>query len=237
VASIAGWLPATTAMSSNDQVRLADLMWQVRSAVAARPPGMWHEVIDTLRPHVPRLWQRLSPADKRLFLRHLAPYWEAHRHRMPPATARRVTALRMTGRLSVVRGRISAVTSAPCGVRVRLDTDGNHPTELAAGWAINCTGSGRDVTRTAGPLLRGLFASGQARPDPLRLGLDADPSGALLDAAGWPSSTLFTLGPPLRGVRYETTAVPEIRDQAAALARHLVATAEHATYARPGHAA
>jgi uncharacterized NAD(P)/FAD-binding protein YdhS len=30
---------------------------------------------------------------------------------------------------------------------------------------------------------------------------------------------LFTLGPTLRGCRYETTAIPEIRDQAAALAR------------------
>jgi hypothetical protein len=27
--------------------------------------------------------------------------------------------------------------------------------------------------------------------------------------------TIFTLGPPLRGLWYETTAIPEIRDQAA----------------------
>lgn len=46
--------------------------------------------------------------------------------------------------------------------------------------------------------------------------------GALLDAAGRPSATLFTLGPPLRGQLYETTAVPEIRDQAAVLARQLI---------------
>jgi uncharacterized NAD(P)/FAD-binding protein YdhS len=40
----------------------------------------------------------------------------------------------------------------------------------------------------------------------------------VLDAAGTASATLFTLGPTLRGIRYETTAIPEIRDQAAALA-------------------
>jgi uncharacterized NAD(P)/FAD-binding protein YdhS len=40
--------------------------------------------------------------------------------------------------------------------------------------------------------------------------------------SGRPSDTLFTLGPPLRGQLYETTAVPEIRDQAAALARRLI---------------
>ena len=52
----------------------------------------------------------------------------------------------------------------------------------------------------------------------------AGPAGAVLDSAGTPSGTLFTLGPPLRGLRYETTAIPEIRDQAAALARQLTST-------------
>ncbi|MGB6582910.1 MAG: hypothetical protein WBF34_33850, partial [Streptosporangiaceae bacterium] len=42
-------------------------------------------VVDTLRPHIPELWQRLSPPDKRLFLRHVARYWEVHRHCVPPA--------------------------------------------------------------------------------------------------------------------------------------------------------
>jgi len=42
------------------------------------------------------------------------------------------------------------------------------------------------------------------------------------DAAGRPANGIVALGPPLRGRRYETTAIPEIRDQAAALARHLL---------------
>jgi uncharacterized NAD(P)/FAD-binding protein YdhS len=57
----------------------------------------------------------------------------------------------------------------------------------------------------------------------------------VLDASGTPSSTLFTLGPPLRGLLYETTAIPEIRDQAAALARCL-SRATHAP-SRPASAA
>jgi hypothetical protein len=36
-----------------------------------------------------------------------------------------------------------------------------------------------------------------------------------------PSSVFFTLGPPRRGELFETTAVPEIRVQAEALALHL----------------
>ena len=57
----------------------------------------------------------------------------------------------------------------------------------------------------------------------------------MLDAAGTPSATLFTLGPPLRGIRYETTAIPEIRDQAAALAELLTAVPQGRRH--PGSAA
>lgn len=122
------------------------------------------------------------------------------------------------------------------GLRVRLD-QGGTVTELAAGWVINATGAHRDVTRAADPLLRDLFGQGLIRPDPLRLGIDATPGGAVLGASGRPSSTIFTLGPPLRGLWYETTAIPEIRDQAAALALRLTAGAYRPLGARPSSAA
>ncbi len=225
------WLPALA--DSRGPVRLGDLLWQVRAAMASRPQR-WEEVVDALRPEVPALWQRLSDGDKRLFLRHVARYWEVHRHRMPPATARQVTALRGTGQLSVQAGRVTSVTGQGAGLRISIEQDG-RVTEREACWLVNATGPGADVTRTPDPLLRDLLTVGLARPDPLRLGIEASPEGAVLDAGGLPSRALFTLGPPLRGVRYETTAIPEIRDQAATLAGHLVATL-HA-HQRPGSAA
>ena len=45
---------------------------------------------------------------------------------------------------------------------------------------------------------------------------------------------MFTLGPLLRGRWYETTAIPEIRDQAAVLARFLLTSR---ALAGPGNAA
>ncbi|HEY7881423.1 MAG TPA: FAD/NAD(P)-binding protein [Streptosporangiaceae bacterium] len=230
------WLPALS--DAVAPVRLPELLWQVRSAMASRP-NHWQDVVDAVRPHVPSLWRRLPDRDKRLFVRHVARYWEVHRHRMPPATARRLTELRCTGRLSVLRGRVTEITGVPAAraaerLRIRVEQDASG-TDLAAGWLINATGPGPDVTRTSDPLLRDLLARGLARPDPLRLGLDAALDGALLDAAGTPATSLFTLGPTLRGVRYETTAIPEIRDQAATLARLLIATPQ--TRQHPGSAA
>lgn len=203
-------------------LRLTALIRSVRASVAAYP-GDWQDIVDELRPQIPRLWEQLPETDKRLFLRHLARYWEVHRHRVPPETARRIAALTSAGRLKVHRGRVIAAWDEHGGVRVRIDHGGSS-TDLAAGWLINCTGPAADITTTADPLLRHLLDSGLARPDPLRLGLDADASGAVRDAAGLPASDFFTLGPLLRGRCYETTAIPEIRDQAAALARHILTT-------------
>jgi uncharacterized NAD(P)/FAD-binding protein YdhS len=214
------WLPVFS--QNAGPVRLTDLMWQVRTAIGDRPTA-WQDIVDALRPHVPELWQRLPLGDKRMFVRHLARYWEVHRHRIPPQTAQQVTMLRATGRLSVHAGRITGVGEHPDGLRVTVGT-GAGGYELGGGWLINATGPAADVTATTDPLLRGLLDRGQARPDPLRLGVDADSSGALLDTVGRPNTRLFTLGPPLRGCRYETTAIPEIRDQAAALARLITAT-------------
>jgi uncharacterized NAD(P)/FAD-binding protein YdhS len=87
---------------------------------------------------------------------------------------------------------------------------------------------------TTGPLLRYLLDAGLARPDPLRLGLDTDSHGGLRNATGRPSSDIFTLGPLLRGRWYETTAIPEIRDQAAVLARFALTSR---ALAGPGNAA
>ena len=225
------WLPAMT--RTTGPVRLADLMWQVRSTIAANPAN-WFDVMDALRPLVPGLWRRMPPEDKRLFLRHVARYWEVHRHLVPPATARRITELRATGRLLVHSGQIKAVTQHADRLRILADT-GADAVQFEADWLINGTGSTADVEATASPLLRDLFDSGMARPDPIRLGIDAGPDGRVLSRAGVPSDVLFALGPPLRGLWYETTAIPEIREQAAALARQI--TGSNRLSQRPGSAA
>jgi uncharacterized NAD(P)/FAD-binding protein YdhS len=199
-------------------LRLPDLLATVRAAIRDRD-GEWHGVVDALRPHVPGLWARLGVEDRRRFLALVARYWEVHRHRIPPATASRVAGLQASGRLNVLRGRLVSATAGRDDLTVRLENDG-ATRELRVGWLVNGTGPGSDVA--GDPLLRDLFLAGLARPDALRLGLDADENGAVLDATGRPHERIFTLGPTLRGVRYETIAIPEIRDQAAALAPRLL---------------
>jgi len=78
-----------------------------------------------------------------------------------------------------------------------------------------------DVSRSADPLLRALVRRGVVAPDPLRLGVDGTPAGEVRDVSGQVVPGLYVVGPPRKGVLWETTAVPEIRGQAAALAHRL----------------
>jgi uncharacterized NAD(P)/FAD-binding protein YdhS len=212
--------PAAETSLPGGDLRLAELMRTVRAAIRSNG-GDWQGVVDGLRPHVPELWARLGLDDRRRFLTSVARYWEVHRHRIPPATADQIARLRAAGRLRVLRGSLVSASAGRDEMRVRLASEGVGR-ELRVGWLVNGTGPAAEVT--GDPFLSRLIDAGLARPDPLRLGLDAEEAGAVLDAAGRPHDRIFTLGPTLRGVRYETTAIPEIRAQAAALVAPLLAT-------------
>jgi uncharacterized NAD(P)/FAD-binding protein YdhS len=94
---------------------------------------------------------------------------------------------------------------------------------LAVARVINATGPSVDYRTWDDPLVRALFDRGWIRPGPLGFGLDATTEGAILDRDGRASTILTTLGPTLRGSLWETTAVPEIRAQAARLAMRILA--------------
>jgi uncharacterized NAD(P)/FAD-binding protein YdhS len=72
-----------------------------------------------------------------------------------------------------------------------------------------------------------LIDQGLARADPLGLGVVTDAFGAVLDASGRADPDLLTLGALRRGQLWESTAIPEIRKQAAALAETLTERLTH----------
>ncbi len=183
----------------------------------------WRAAVDALRPDTQILWQSLSEAEQRRFLRHLRPYWDCHRHRIAPAVAARVQSMIDSGQLQRHMGRIQEFRERDGHVEAVIrQRGGAGMTTLRAGAVLNCSGSESDYRNLDHLLVRNLLQQGQAIPDPLRLGLKVDGRGALLDDHGVASPRLYTLGPPQKGVLWETTAVPEIRVQAERLAMTLL---------------
>ena len=217
--------PAHRPPDIEDATTIREYLAAVRRCVEAVEgnEGNWRQVVDSLRPITPQLWQRLSVEDRERFLRHLRPFWDAHRHRAAPSCMKAIDDLRASGWLSVRAARLVAVAVNGDGVDVTIQPRGRDQTEtLRVGCVINCTGPSSDVTTANDPLLTHLFVAGLARPDPLRMGIDVTGDGAVVAADGTPSPVLGYVGPLLRARDGEGTAVPELRSHAARLAARLV---------------
>ena len=193
--------PATWAACAGLQVarygRRADVAGPHRDEGSPAGLGRDH---GRLRPRMPRLWQRLSVADGRSSPARHALLGGAQARMRRPA---RVSALLGTGWLWCTRGRSRG-----------------HPGAGRAAGAHRARGRGRNRARgrmadqrhrpgsdiyTHRRQRQVTATSTRAGPAGLtRLGLDATPSGAMLDAAGRQSGNLITLGAPLRGLWYET---------------------------------
>ncbi|HEX5086255.1 MAG TPA: FAD/NAD(P)-binding protein [Nocardioides sp.] len=216
--SSTAWLsPVPSGPVTADQ--LAGLLRE--QIAAARRQGVdWRAVVDGLRAPTQGLWQRLDLAERQRFLQHYAREWEVRRHRMATEVATALATYRDEGRLQVLAGGVAAVTDH--GSRCELELPA-LPDPMFADAVVNCTGPQSDVARSADPLVRSLVARGLLTPDPLRLGVACTPEGDVLDVSGQVVPGLHVVGPPRKGVLWETTAIPEIRTQAAALAHRLPA--------------
>lgn len=196
----------------------------------------WQGVIDSLRSSSNSVWQALPLEERKRFLRHVRPYWEAHRHRCAPQVQHVIDSLKKEDRLSVIAGRILdwRDEDGVSEVRYRSRSSGEELT-LRVDRIVNCTGSEINFRELHDPLTRSLISRGLARPGALSLGLDVTEDGALVDVDGVPSKCLFAVGPLRKGCMWETTAVPEIRSQVKTLAACIAdsirqAMVEHGTH-------
>ncbi|UVK96906.1 FAD/NAD(P)-binding protein [Pseudomonas sp. B21-048] len=201
---------------------LRELRRHCRDAIAQ---GIdWQAPLDTVRAHIGRLWSQATDMQRRQFVRHVRPWWESHHHRSPPLSAELVARLHGEGRLRIHAASFKGLEPSLNGeVSIRIRRRGEAETCVVQGAAlINSSGIEYDWRRVARPLPQQLLACGLVRPGPLALGIAAADDGAVLSADGQVASRLFAMGPPLRGMWWESTAVTDVASQAKFLAARLV---------------
>jgi uncharacterized NAD(P)/FAD-binding protein YdhS len=180
-------------------------------------------VTDSLRPDTQTIWMALPEEEKQRFMRHLYRYWEIIRSRIAPENEAVIEAMRASGQLEIRAGQIRDLVDTGAALEVRYVRPGQSSPEVeTAALVINTTGPEADYRRVDHPLVQNLMRRGLIRPGPAGLGLDGLPNGAVIGQNGLPSDVLFTLGPTLRGVLWESLSVIEIRVQAERLARTLL---------------
>jgi uncharacterized NAD(P)/FAD-binding protein YdhS len=176
----------------------------------------WQAIVNGIRPSIQEIWQRLPLGEQVRFLRHVRPYWDAHRHRLPRGVHDHVQSEFATGRAVLLRGRLSDVARGSDGFNLAVRKRGSNLVQgFRVDLAFDCSGHKPDV---GSPLIKSLIGQGLVRPDAHGLGLAARLNGRVIGRYDT-TPALFALGPLSQGSLWEITAVPEIVQQADAAAR------------------
>ena len=203
---------------------LREVVRYVRELSANDPRGdKWRRVFTELRSIAPSLWRNWTVAERRRFLRHVRPFWDAHRHRLAPRVHGKIERAIATGQLKIVCGRLDVIEQHPTRDGLRVSVRHGHATRtLDAAYVVNCTGPEAHPGRTSNPLLQGLIGDNVARADSLGLGLAVDSESRVISANGSAHPSLFAVGALTRGTRWEITAIPEMREQANSVVRKVL---------------
>jgi uncharacterized NAD(P)/FAD-binding protein YdhS/predicted metal-dependent enzyme (double-stranded beta helix superfamily) len=212
-------------------VRALELLRQLRqqAAAAAEAGTPWQAVVDGLRPHISRLWSRMPISERRRFLSHLRSFWEVHRHRIPVPVAERFAAMRASGAVRVLPGRVESVTAdeEQLQVVIRQRSTGER-SELTCRWIVNATGPTPSNSPAANPAIGSLIIQGLLAPDELNLGVTTTADGHAIAANGQAVPDLLVVGTLRKPDLWESTAVPELRNQAASAAEQILAALQPA---------
>jgi len=175
-------------------------------------------IVDKMRPHTQRVWQRFTLEEKKTFARRHAARWNILRHRIAPEIHAQITSAQLTGQLQVHAACIEQVEAA--GDRVRVSLSGNQ--SLEGDLVLNATGPQTRLVDTKSILLQNLLRRGLIAPDEMEMGIRIQPDHTVIDSEDRPSPRLMALGPLLRGTYWETIAVPELRVQARRVAETIL---------------
>lgn len=206
-------------------VRALDLSRRIRQKVRElAPQGVdWRAVVDGLRPHTAALWQAMSTDERQKFITRLRPFWEVHRHRMALSIGERYGELSDCDWVHLLAGRVISAQSDGNEVRLVIAERGsNRLIEIDAAWVVNCTGPAPSNSPAANPAIGSLLVDGHVRPDDLRLGIETMDNGNPISRDGQVVPDLFVVGTLRKPFYWESTAVPELRAQAAAVAEQVL---------------
>lgn len=198
------------------------LLRRVREALAkAAAAGLpWQSVFDGLRSDAEPLWAALPTTERRRLQRHARPFWDTHRHRLPPPTGD-ILRRRLADSSLVIRpATITAAAASGAQLHVQLRSPGVDMAYSEAFDAVVLTAGFGRIGDSANGLVSRLLAAGLVTLDGTGQGLNCDPQCRVL--ADPSQDRLFLLGPPARGSFADSTGVPEITRQAACIARRIV---------------
>ena len=192
------------------------LLRQVRAAVKkAEAEGLtWQGVFDVLRWRAEEFWRALPVPERRRLLRHARPFWDTHRHRLPPPTAAILARRLAENTLRIAAAAVTGVHGADRRIDVFFRRRGAGAAARETFDAVILTAGPGRLDEPENALSAKLLSSGLLTLDATGQGFCCGAAGQVEGRQGPP---LFVVGPPTRGTFAEIISVPEIARQIDAL--------------------
>ncbi len=192
------------------------LLW-LRRLIRNNPDVPWPSILDGLRPHTKKIWFNWTVEEKKYFLQKIRPYWEIARHRIPEKSSSLLHSMASAGQLELKKGYLVDAAATDSGIAI-VYRAGQQDVRQVFDKVVNCTGPESNYRKVRFPIISELIGRGKVTTDTLGLGILCTPEGKIINAQNEIEAGLWCIGPMRKAVLLETTALREIREQAAELA-------------------
>ena len=159
--------------------------------------------------------------EKKYFLQRIRPYWEIARHRIPAKSALLLNEMTNAGQLELKKGYIVEAKATDGGIEIVYCSNRNDVRQVFHK-VINCTGPESNYRKIRFPIISDLIGRGKIKTDELGLGIKCTPEGRIINEQDKIEAGIWCVGPMRKAVLWETTALRELREQAAELASLIV---------------
>lgn len=166
----------------------------------------WQRVFDRWRPHLSVIWQKLDTNGRKRFFNRLFTLWNVHRHRMAPQVGALIHDELAKGTLKIIKGKVQVISEA----------DGFSLTAGSSQYNVkrifDCRGPCYDICSSGSRLFLSLYQKSLIQPHETGWGIKI--SGDFRVSPSGLDGSFLAMGTSIIGERLETTAVPELRQQA-----------------------
>lgn len=171
-----------------------------RHAAETAAEGLgWQAAFDAVSFPLSRIWPRMPLAEKQRALRHLRPFYDAHRFRTPPMTDARVRQAEDAGQVAFRKASLGNVSVQPDGRLCAVMQVAGRTVDEDFDALINCTGFESAAALDEG-LLGAMHSQGMVQAHPTGLGILTDADNCIVTATGESERRIRAIGPVTAGV-------------------------------------
>lgn len=193
-----------------------------RTLTQAETAGIgWHAVLDQVRAQGRTIWQALPIVERCRIVRHLRPFWDAHRFRVAPQVEDVLDRAIAENRLKILAGSIQDVTRDGDDILATSRPRGCAFQTARFDAVVVTTGPAHGAILNSQPWLIQLARDGWLTADPAGLGIACNEQSEALGRGRAAEATLLIAGPLARGTFGELMGLPQVSEHAVFVAGQL----------------